>query len=125
MAVSMMDKRQALTDYCTGILQAHQAGLKAEQRFRRATELKVTRRERVAVMGDPVYYLEVIETGPTERTISDAQGIWHEVIGEPQPVPSGLFNMRCKRFHGFKILGWHWPKTESHRVSLFVYAFCL
>ena len=74
MAVSMTEKRQALTDYCVSILTAHQVGLKAEQRFRRETELQGTRKERVAVMGDPAYYLEVIETGPTERTAKDEQG---------------------------------------------------
>ena len=73
MAASMMDKRQALSDFCAGILEAHQAGLKAEQRHRRETEMKVSRRERITVMGDPAYYLEVLETGPTERTISDEQ----------------------------------------------------
>ena len=70
----MTAKRQALTDYCAGILTAHQAGLKAEQRHRRETEMKATRRERIAVMGDPAYYLEVLETGPTERTAKDEQG---------------------------------------------------
>lgn len=71
MAVSMVNKRQALAAFCQAKLEAHHASLNASQRYRRQTEPQASRRERIKVMGDPAYYLEVLDAGPTVMTMED------------------------------------------------------
>ena len=65
--VSASEKLQTLLAFCAETLGAHEAGsLRFAGRFRRQTQLQTDRQDRVRVMGQPAYYLEVIETGPSQ-----------------------------------------------------------
>lgn len=56
----MKDKRDELVSYLTTILQAIDADFVIEDRFREATFNSTNRNSRVAIMGDPAKYCEVL-----------------------------------------------------------------
>lgn len=62
---SPVTKRSDLATFCVGALTARKSGLKHDDTYRGADEAGVSRADRVRVMGDPVYYLEILHTvGP-------------------------------------------------------------
>lgn len=54
------DKLTALAGHLSGALTGERAGLKTETRYRRASETGRNRGDQREVLGDPVYYLEVL-----------------------------------------------------------------
>lgn len=64
-AVTPKEKLDALASFCETALEAVRPGLRVETRYRRQTEPNAARRDRIAVMGDPCYYLEIRHAGPT------------------------------------------------------------
>jgi hypothetical protein len=58
--VSTNAKIEALAEYLRGVLEAERSGLNVETRYRRASETGRNRGDQREVLGDPVYYLEVL-----------------------------------------------------------------
>lgn len=59
------DKLTALAGHLEGALTAERAGLKVETRYRRASETGRNRGDQREVLGNPVYYLEVLPAAVT------------------------------------------------------------
>lgn len=57
------DKRKALAERIASLLNAHLAGVSYAWWYRRATAPIASRNDRVLVMGDPVYYFDVLPVG--------------------------------------------------------------
>lgn len=78
---SATEKRDLLAVYIATILEAHpspqdSSGLRVETRLRDAAVPLATPDLRKAVMGDPMWYLEVFDVGQDQRTIPDAELRW-------------------------------------------------
>lgn len=70
MATAQHTKKALLAAACEAALNAHPYGtVKVATRYRRQTERRTSRRDRVALMGDPCFYLEVLRSGPFESTV--------------------------------------------------------
>ena len=79
MAFGVPEKKAWLAGICAEYLREHTSvmqevwpgqpvGLNVETRYRRVLDYASSRQERVDVMGDPCWYLVVMETGPTRST---------------------------------------------------------
>lgn len=67
---TMMTKRTALHDLCKTTLEAHRSGLRTATYFRNADDPRRDRADRVRVMGDPCWYMEVLhEATEAEGTV--------------------------------------------------------
>jgi hypothetical protein len=68
------DKLTALAGFLEGALNAQKPGVNVETRYRRASETGRNRGDQREVLGDPVYYLEVLPaaTSPEQRDPSIA-----------------------------------------------------
>ena len=58
------DRRLVLSELVVATLNAIKPGLTSAYWYRRATEPKRTRRDRIALMGDPAYYCELYPLDP-------------------------------------------------------------
>lgn len=70
------EKRDALADFCETTLTAVKSGLELSTRWRQPATPGAARADRVALMGDPAYYLEVHNSG---RASDDNDAIAHRV----------------------------------------------
>ena len=73
MAVGMVTKLDLLAAFCESTLNAHKSGVKVHKRYRHQANPGTSRADRIQVMGDPAYYLEVRYSGPFESTV-DVKG---------------------------------------------------
>lgn len=102
----MATKRLLLATLCESVLQAHAAPLgladvlHVETRYRRQTEPTAYRADRVRLMGDPCWYLEVLHAGPFTPTVDVSGG----------RVTQGL--------HAFRVSVWRqYHESEAYEAS--------
>lgn len=74
MSISARRKIDIVADWAEGKVSAVESGVNTETRHRRQTEPLVSRKDRSEVMGNPVFFLEVRNEGPTTKTVSKNAG---------------------------------------------------